>query len=110
MSWNMVKVAAGIAGVVLVIVFGWWLVTEPGRQREKAAEAEVRGSVANAGSEAGQVAVNAVSTNAQEKAGIDAQVKGGQDELEASDPSEWDAITRRRMCQSPSYRGTDVCL
>jgi type II secretory pathway component PulM len=108
-------IIASVGGLVVLILAVWWLVTEPGRARSRAAQAELNARVAAAGSDAGAVAANAISANAEADAETD---RIGRETSNAIDHAP-DAdvrlpgvsrAMRDGLCKRAAYRSDPLCV
>ena len=105
-----------LAVAALVIAGGWWIVTEPGRANQRAAEAQtssaMSGARAGSAAEAGKIldGAHADATTSEalsrENADAIAQAPGADQRL---DPGLNDAA-RRGMCKRRAYRHSDECV
>lgn len=102
-------IALGLVVVAAVAVFVWFL-TEPGRQREKAAEAKAGQIVAEGQAAAGQDAVAIITDNLADSEAIDKDVRDAIEEVRAAPPGDRNRVALRNLCLSdPGNRGQPTC-
>jgi len=108
-------IAAGLALTGTIILIGWF-VTEPGRARQRAAEARAARVIAEGQAKAGGDAViildgalgDAQHSEDQSRENADAIRKApGADQRLSPDLNR---VARERLCNRPSYRGRPECM
>lgn len=114
---SVVPVAPFLAlGAALLLIFAvWWLLTEPGRARSRAAQAELNARTATAAANSGAVAAGAVAGNAKAAAETDRVGRVNSDAIDnAPDagvraPGVFDA-QRRGLCERAAYKRDPLCV
>lgn len=108
------RVLAGL--LILALLFGgWWVLTEPGRQRARAAQAGADAITAQAGQKAAGDAVGVVVERGKAEDQIDRTTKDNRDAIlsapganQAVDTGVHDA-GRRALCLRDAYRSSAAC-
>ena len=110
---------AALVPVILIlalVLVGVWFITEPGRQRQAAAEARADGAMAQAGQKAAEDAVGVVVERGKTEAGIDAQTQENRDAI-LSAPGANSAVDRgvhdaglRAICVRDNQRCKPACV
>ena len=100
-------VCAGLALVLAALV--WWGLTEPGRQKQKAAEAAAR-HYATAATGSARDAAWTASERAAREAEIDDQSKEAEDEIRNAPDAERNAVARARLCMRDAYARDPACV
>lgn len=101
--------AAAAALVAILALGGWWVFTEPGRQRERALEAKATSTYAEGRAKAGADAVEVVTKNAAETVETKDRVKESEDAIRNAAPADRDRTALRELCKSPSARHLPEC-
>ncbi len=96
--------------LVVLVVVGWWLFTEPGRQRQRAAEARAEATLAEGRTKAASDAVGVVVRHGEKAGEIQSQVKGSQDAIRNAAPADRDGTALRELCKYQSYRNHPDCV
>lgn len=102
--WAMLAIA-----VVLILILAAWLITWPGRQAQKAADAQAGQAFGEARTGAATAAINTVTNNASKAGEIDARVKGSEDAIRSAPADQRDDVTLRELCHSPSAVNSPQC-
>lgn len=96
--------------VLLVLIFGgYWLLTEPGRQRQKAAEARAASEFSQARTGAAKDAVAIVVEQGAREDQIDSNVMEAERELRQAPEGDRNRIALRRLCLSDAARNDPAC-
>lgn len=100
-----------IMGVVLLVVVlgAYWLLTEPGRQRQKAAEARAASEFSQARTGAAKDAVGIVVEQGAREDQIDSNVMEAERELRQAPEGDRNRIALRRLCLSDAARNDPAC-
>lgn len=88
----------------------WWGLTEPGRQKQKAAEATAASQYAGAATASAQDAARTTSERAAREAEIDQQSKEAEDAIRHAPDAERNAVARARLCMRDAYARDPACV
>lgn len=95
--------------VVLVLILAAWLITWPGRQAQKTADAEAGKAFGEARTNSAVAAIGTVVNNANQAGQIDDRVKGSEDAIRSAPADQRDRVAVDGVCQSPSARRLPEC-
>jgi cbb3-type cytochrome oxidase subunit 3 len=102
--------ALALVGLAIFVFGVWWFATEPGRQRQRAAEANAGRVIAEGQAKAGAEAVKTVTEHGENTEAIRDRVKESEDAIRNADPADRDAATLRELCKSASAKRRPECL
>lgn len=100
-------VSAALALVLAALV--WWGLTEPGRQKQKAAEATASSQYAGAATSSAKDAARTTSDRAAREAEIDHQSKEAEDAIRNAPDAERNAVALARLCMRDAYARDPAC-
>lgn len=102
---------AACAGLALVLAgLVWWGLTEPGRHKQKAAEATAGSHYAGAATASAKDAAVTTSERAAREAEIDHQSKEAEDAIRHAPDAERNAVARARLCMRDAYARDPACV
>lgn len=114
-GWTLVEWACAAGALLVILLAAGWLLTEPGRQKARAVQAEAATELAGArtaaAADAGQTLdrahaeTTASEALSRETADVIRQAPGADQRL---DPA-LNRVGRERLCERPSYRNTREC-
>lgn len=105
-----------VIGALVLAGIGWWILTEPGRQRARAVEAQTGQVLAEGRRDAATDAITVITGSHDRDASIDLQTKENDHAIRSApgadarlDPG-LDAATRRAICMRASARTDPACV
>lgn len=101
-----------VIGVIFVLALfaTWYVLTEPGRQRQRAAEARAAGAFSAASASSAQDATRTVISGAARETQIDQQSQEAEDEIRNAQDGDRNAIALARLCMRDAYARDPVCV
>lgn len=101
-----------IVGGILLLAFVaiWFVLTEPGRQRQKAAEARVASELSQAAAGSARDAVGTVTKRADTEAQIDRSTTEAEDAIRQAPDDQRNAVALARLCLRDAYASDPACV
>lgn len=104
--------AWAVSALLALVLAGlvWWGLTEPGRQKQKAAEATAASQYAGAATASARDAAQTTSERSAREAEIDHQSKEAEDAIRHAPDAERNAVARARLCMRDAYARDPACV